>query len=106
MSKNSLRSFEYKLKQENLFVQDVKRDMKYMGNSIREIMTDKVGESASRSIDRINDVYTADADSAIDKFNRTARALDNGYHKSETLLQQANQHVALANNLIKELGDL
>ena len=106
MSKNSLQSFEYKLKQEDIFAQEVKKDMRYIGNSIREIMTDKVGESASRSINRINDVFTADVDSAVDKFNRTARALDNGYHKSETLLQQANQHVTLANNLMKELGDL
>ena len=106
MSKNSLQSFEYKLKQEDIFAQEVKKDMRYIGNSIREIMTDKVGESASRSINRINDVFTADVDSAVDKFNRAVNALYNGYDKNESILNRASQYVNFANNLIKELGDL
>lgn len=106
MSKSSLQSFEYKIKQEDAIADDIKSEIKHIGKCILDVMNDKVGEIAIRSIGRICDVFTTATEGIISKSENAARTLETGYDKIDGLSLQGDKLVSDAEGLMRELGDL
>lgn len=105
MSKSSLQSFNYKVKQESAFANGVKEDMRYILSEIPTAISDSVGESAVYSLNKLEGVFTYAYENVISKSHNASNILESGYDKLSDLLTQADGFVSHAESLIKELGE-
>lgn len=105
MSKSSLQSFNYKVKQEGAVANGVGEDMRYIVSAIPTAINDSVGESAVYSLNKIEGSFTYAYENVVSKSNNASNILEGGYDKLSELLSQADGFVSSAESLVRELGE-
>ena len=106
MSKSTLSSLKGEVNREEKNANSTCSSIKSLDNSILNAMDDKVGISARESLTGIYNSFSYDVEKGYKSANNAISALERGYTKIDSILNQADKLLAGARDIVRELGEL